>query len=131
MTMRMTIWMKQKNEEEIILSLEDKAKKAREATIGKILTDEDFRKIDAAQLKKQVVGVKKGGKGKKRSATEAELDIDLEEAEPSGRNELVNLDDIELIHKKKRHDKEARMESIMEGRKDREKFGSRKNKKAE
>ena len=112
-------------------SFEEKQKKAREATIGKILTDEDFRKIDAAQLKKQVVGVKKGGKGKKRSATEAELDIDLEEAEPSGRNELVNLDDIELIHKKKRHDKEARMESIMEGRKDREKFGSRKNKKAE
>jgi len=36
-----------------------------------------------------------------------------------------------MIYKKKRHDKEARMEAILGGREDREKFGSRKNKKAE
>jgi len=120
-----------KDEKEIILSLEDKAKKAREATLGKILTDEDFRKIDAAQLKKQVVGFRKGGKGKKRTAAEADLDAEAEEAAAAGRKELVNLEDIEMIYKKKRHDKEARMELILAGREDREKFGSRKNKKAE
>jgi len=120
-----------KDEKEIILSLEDKAKKAREATLGKILTDEDFRKIDAAQLKKQVVGVRKGGKGKKRSAAEADLDAEAEEAAAEGRKELVNLEDIEMIYKKKRHDKEARMELILAGREGREKFGSKKNKKAE
>jgi len=120
-----------KDEKEIILSLEDKAKKAREATLGKILTDEDFRKIDAAQLKKQVVGFRKGGKGKKRSAAEADLDAEAEEAAAEGRKELVNLEDIEMIYKKKRHDKEARMELILAGREGREKFGSKKNKKAE
>merc|ERR1711915_1062897 len=116
-----------KNEEDIILSLDEKAKRAKEATIGKILTDEDFRKIDAAQLKKQVVGFKKASKGKKRTAAEADLE---EEAAEAGRKELVNLEDIEMIYKKKRHDKEARMEAILSGRQDREKYGSKKNKKA-
>jgi protein SDA1 len=95
------------NDEERILSLDEKKAKAREMTVGKILTDEDFKKIDAAQLKKQVVGVRMGGnKGKKRSAVEAELDSD-EEADGGGRKELVNLADIEMIHKKKKHDKEV------------------------
>jgi protein SDA1 len=95
------------NDEEKILSLEEKKAKAREMTVGKILTDEDFKKIDAAQLKKQVVGVRMGGKkGTKRSAAEAELDSD-EEADGGGRKELVNLADIEMIHKKKKHDKEV------------------------
>ena len=113
-----------------VLSLEEKAAKAREATLGRILTDEDFRKIAAAQLRKQVEGVRGGGKGKKRKAAEAELgdgwlnaDSDEDEALVEARKELVNLDDIELIHKKKRHDKEARMESVMAGREGREKFG--------
>ena len=112
------------------MSLEEKAAKAREATLGRILTDEDFRKIAAAQLRKQVEGVRGGGKGKKRKAAEAELgdgwlnaDSDEDEALVEARKELVNLDDIELIHKKKRHDKEARMESVMAGREGREKFG--------
>eukprot|EP00090_Calanus_glacialis_P032058 TRINITY_DN53199_c0_g1_i1.p1 TRINITY_DN53199_c0_g1~~TRINITY_DN53199_c0_g1_i1.p1 ORF type:complete len:677 (-),score=263.06 TRINITY_DN53199_c0_g1_i1:77-2107(-) len=120
-----------KDEKDIILSLEDKAKKAREATVGKILTDEDFLKIDAAQLKKQVVGFRKGGKGRKRTAAEADLDEEAEEAAAAGRNELVNLEDIEMIYKKKKHDKEARMEAVLGGREDREKFGGKQSKKAE
>jgi len=114
--------------EKPILSLEDKKIKAREITVGKILTDEDFRKIDAAQLRKQVVGVRMGGnKGKKRTAAEA--DLDEEEKEVGGaRNELVRLEDIEMIYKKKRHDKEARMELIKGGRDGEKKFGGRKEK---
>merc|ERR1712192_232171 len=70
--------------------------------------------------------------GKKRKADEANLaEEDDEEGAEGGRRELVNLEDIEMIYKKKRHDKEARMEAILGGREDREKFGSRKNKKAE
>jgi len=119
-----------KDEKDILLSLEDKANKAREATVGKILTDEDFLKIDAAQLKKQVVGFRKGGKGRKRTANEADLDQEAEDAAAAGRKELVNLEDIEMIYKKRKHDKEARMETIQAGREDREKFGQ-KSKKAE
>ena len=40
--------------EEKMLSMEAKKTKAREMTLTKILTDEDFKKIDAANLKKQV-----------------------------------------------------------------------------
>ena len=40
-----------------MLTLEEKKEKARAMTLSKILTDEDFKKIDAAQLKKQVTGL--------------------------------------------------------------------------
>ena len=36
------------------MTVEEKRAKATEVTTGRILTDEDFRRIDAAQLKKQV-----------------------------------------------------------------------------
>ena len=95
-------------EEEKMLTLEEKKAKARATTLSRVLTDEDFKKIDAAQLKKQVVGVRKGGKrGKKRKAEEANLADEDEEAAEGGRRELVNLEDIEMIYKKKRHDKEV------------------------
>ena len=57
--------------------------------------------------------MRKGGnktkKGRKRKADEANLaEVDDEEAEAEGgRKELVNLEDIEMIYKKKRHDKEV------------------------
>merc|ERR1712154_35843 len=44
------------------------------------------------------------------------------------RDELVDLANIEMIHKKRKHDKEARLATVMEGRKDREKFGAKKGK---
>merc|ERR1719266_632897 len=115
-----------------VLSLEEKAAKAREATLGRILTDEDFRKIAAAQLRKQVEGVRKvntnkSKKGVKRKSSEAGLDDWIDVADDDevegGRDELVNLDKIEMIHKKKRHDKAARMETVIAGREGREKFG--------
>jgi len=116
-----------------ILTLEEKEQKARDATLGRILTDEDFRKIAAAQLRKQVEGVRKVQKrGTKRKAQDDEdneddwVNVDHDDEDESlvqGRQELVNLDDIELVHKKKRHDKEARMETVLAGREGREKFG--------
>merc|ERR1719420_2286551 len=87
-----------------ILTLEEKEQKARDATLGRILTDEDFRKIAAAQLRKQVEGVRKVQKrGTKRKAQ----DDDEDESLVQGRQELVNLDDIELDHED---------ESLVQGR---------------
>ena len=114
------------DEKKEVLTLEEKTQKAREATLGRILSDEDFRKIAAAQLRKQVEGVRKvNKKGVKRKAAEADLDEEDEDEEGlnQGRQELVNLDDIELVHKKKKHDKEARLETVMAGREGRGKFG--------
>jgi len=47
------------------------------------------------------------------------------------RDELVDLANIEMIHKKRKHDKEARLATVMAGREDREKFGQRKGKMSE
>ncbi|KAK6623347.1 hypothetical protein RUM43_009199 [Polyplax serrata] len=70
------------------------------------MTDEDFKKIDTAQLRKQVLGV---GRGKKRS---------LEVSEERG--ELLNFKDIENIYKKRRHNKEERIQSVRAGQEGKE-----------
>ncbi|KAJ2945950.1 hypothetical protein O0L34_g4867 [Tuta absoluta] len=88
---------------------EEKVKIAREIAMEKIFTDEDFKRIEAAQIKKHVSGVK-------RKSTV----LDDEEDE---NGELVKLSDIENIHKKRKHDKNARLESVMKGREERDKFG--------
>ena len=69
--------------------------------------------LDAAQLRKQVQGVRKN-KGRKRRAEEAGLDDD-EEAAGGHRNELVRLEDIEMVYSKRRKDKETKMEAILKG----------------
>lgn len=65
----------------------------------RIFTDADFRKMEIAQAKAQVLPA-----GRKRPA-----------------DELVSLGDIENIHKKRKHDKASRLQSVKEGQKDREK----------
>eukprot|EP00088_Acartia_fossae_P013665 TRINITY_DN1721_c0_g1_i4.p1 TRINITY_DN1721_c0_g1~~TRINITY_DN1721_c0_g1_i4.p1 ORF type:complete len:736 (-),score=222.23 TRINITY_DN1721_c0_g1_i4:131-2293(-) len=109
------------------VTLEEKAAKAQEVTVGRILTDEDFKRIDAAQLKKQVTGVRKNSKKQKIG----ESAVDPGANHQAARQELVHLDNIELIHGKKKNDKAARMASIMAGREDREKFGRGRMKKDE
>merc|ERR1712130_609194 len=95
-----------KKEEEKMLTLEEKKEKARAMTLSRVLTDEDFKR------------------GKKRKAEEANLaEVDEEEEVDGGRRELVNLEDIEMIYKKKRHDKETRMAAIKGGRDEEKKFG--------
>lgn len=94
--------------------LEERKRKAAEVTVTRLLTDEDFKRIDAAQIQKQMAVPKKGHpKGVKRS---------LEE-EPKPKGELVSLGDIENIYKKRKHDKQQRIQSVKEGQADREKFG--------
>ena len=86
------------------------------------MSDADFKRIESAQLRKQVQGFRKG-KNKKQK-----LDEDNPMINNKGRDELVDLANIEMIHKKRKHDKESRLASVLEGREDREKFGSRKGK---
>eukprot|EP00096_Caligus_rogercresseyi_P013657 TRINITY_DN6281_c0_g1_i1.p1 TRINITY_DN6281_c0_g1~~TRINITY_DN6281_c0_g1_i1.p1 ORF type:complete len:735 (-),score=224.55 TRINITY_DN6281_c0_g1_i1:91-2106(-) len=100
-----------------ILTLEEKRSKAAAVTESRILSDADFRKVDAEQLKKQVTAFKKGGQ--KRKFQESE------DPNVKGREELVDLANIEMVYKKRKHDKEARLESIKKGREDREKYGSK------
>lgn len=89
-------------------NMEEKVQCAREIAMETIFTDEDFKHIEAAQLKKAISGPKR------------KSNI-MEEEEESG--ELVQLSAIENIHKKRKHDKDARLESVHKGREEREKYG--------
>ncbi|XP_028173493.1 protein SDA1 homolog [Ostrinia nubilalis] len=91
------------------LDKEAKINTAREIAMETIFTDEDFKRIEAAQVKKHISGIKRN-----KSAVE-------DEDNASG--ELVKLSDIENIHKKRKHDKNARMETVLKGREERDKFG--------
>ncbi|XP_046669883.1 protein SDA1 homolog isoform X2 [Homalodisca vitripennis] len=90
-------------------ALELKKKQAAEVSVMRILTDDDFKEIDAALIRKQVEAPKKGVKRKME---------DLKE-----KKELVSLADIENIYKKRKHDRQARIESVKKGQEGREKFG--------
>lgn len=85
---------------------------AQELAMTKIFTDEDFKKIDMANVKKAVTNARK-------RPLEAE------------KNEFVKLDKIEMIYKKRKHDKASRLETVMKGRTDRSEFGFKDNRKNE
>ncbi|XP_054271250.1 protein SDA1 homolog [Macrosteles quadrilineatus] len=88
-----------------------KKKQAAEASVMRILTDDDFKEIDAALIRKQIEAPKKGIKRK------------LEEDDSKAKKELVSLADIENIYKKRKHDKQARIDCVKKGQEGREKFG--------
>lgn len=84
---------------------------AQKLSLERILTDEDFKRIDMANIKKLIQPMAKGQKRK------------IEDAAMNPPSELVKLGDIENIYKKRKHDKESRLQTVQEGRVDREKFG--------
>lgn len=85
----------EKNEE---LTAERKTK-ACTISVGRLLTDKDFRKIDVALAKQDVTYVKRGVK---RTRDQVEM----------VEGELVKLSAIENIYKKRKHDKDARQKSV-------------------
>ncbi|KAJ8930916.1 hypothetical protein NQ314_016240 [Rhamnusium bicolor] len=84
---------------------------AQKVTLDRILTDEEFKRINMANVRKQVQSSKKGLKRK------------IEETPVKEPSELVKLSDIENIYKKRKHDKQTRIGSVKKGQEDREKFG--------
>ena len=78
----------------------------------------------------QVQAFRKGSRKRKRGG-DTELDVKDLVQHKGRRQELVDLADIEMVHKKRKHDKASRLASVMAGREDREKFGSRKQKQNE
>lgn len=84
----------------------DEKQAAQELALTRLFTDEDFKRIDAENIKKHTTNARK-------RPLEAE------------KSEYVRLDDIEMIYKKRRADKQTRLESVLKGRTGREKFGYR------
>lgn len=84
----------------------DEKTAAQELALTRLFTDDDFKRIDAEIIKKHTQNARK-------RPLEAE------------KSEYVRLDDIEMIYKKRKADKQARLESVLKGRTGREKFGYR------
>uniref|UniRef100_A0A1Q3F542 Protein SDA1 n=1 Tax=Culex tarsalis TaxID=7177 RepID=A0A1Q3F542_CULTA len=80
-----------------------------ELALTKIFTDADFARIEQEQVKKKMT----------HNTRKRQLEKE--------RSEFVKLDDIEMIYKKRKTDKEARIESMKRGREGREKFGYKDN----
>ncbi|XP_060067662.1 protein SDA1 homolog [Ylistrum balloti] len=93
------------------LTLEEKRKKAEDISTNRILTQEDFRQIQHHQARKTTESASKG-KGKRKH-------IEVDDDENSDR---LMLSTIENVHKKRAHDKESRLSTVMAGRVGREKF---------
>nr|CRZ24430.1 BMA-PRO-3 [Brugia malayi] len=106
------------NDQKITFS--DTKKKARRVCETRILTQNDFRKINAFRLKQQV-----GYDGKRRN-DDMKLEEELGEtiARHNEENGLTRLKDIEKFHKKLRKEtKEERVETVKKGREGRQQFG--------
>nr|CAD7260050.1 unnamed protein product [Timema shepardi] len=89
---------------------ESQKEQAKMISTMRLLSDEDFRKIEASQMLKEVTSARKG---KKRPAPE----------EQQNKGELVKLGDIENIYKKRKHDRETRIATVRKGQEDRIKYG--------
>jgi len=108
------------DEEDEDVDDDENKKKAEMISNTRILTDEDFKKIQQKSITEQLDGNQKGKKGQKRKHTNM--------PKPSTNDEVVSLAQIENVHKKMRHDKESRLATVLEGRVGREKFGRTKQK---
>lgn len=89
----------------------DEKEAAKELALTKIFTDADFKKIEGELLKRKVTN----SSSRKRKAPET--------PKQQEQSEVVRLKDIEMIYKKRRTDKQARLETMHKGREGREKFG--------
>ncbi|XP_043828701.1 protein SDA1 homolog [Dromiciops gliroides] len=99
--------------------VEERKAKAAAVSTSRVLTQEDFKKIRLAQLRKEMDAAP--GKAQKRK--NFEIDSDEEE-----RGELLSLRDIEHLHKKPKSDKETRLATAMAGKTDRKEFVKKKTK---
>lgn len=80
-----------------------------ELALTKIFTDADFARIEQEQIKKKMT----------HNTRKRQLEKE--------KSEFVKLDDIEMIYKKRKTDKDSRIESMKKGREGRDKFGYKDN----
>lgn len=99
------------------LTAQERAARATDIVCTRFLTDQDFAKIAAVQAAKYV---EKFSLSKKSKNVKRKLDV-IEEKTETG--ELVPLKNIEMIYKKRKHDRETRLGAVLAGREGRDKYG--------
>ncbi|ESO12842.1 hypothetical protein HELRODRAFT_93501 [Helobdella robusta] len=105
------------------MSLEERIEKSKKLMESRILTQEDFKKIQHQQEAREKEFVRRVG-SRKRKHSDGEYDNDAND------KEVLPLSQIEGVYKKRKHDKESRLETVMAGREGREKFGGGRKKKS-
>ncbi|UYV62566.1 SDAD1 [Cordylochernes scorpioides] len=100
------------------VALQQDRAKAIEISHTRIFSQEDFRKMKAAQLSKKL----HGALPKKLKRRAAEMEEEEEESEEESRGDLPSLGDIERVHKRFKLDKETRLATAMELKKNKPKF---------
>lgn len=107
------------------LSLEEKKEKAAIISSTRILSQDEFRRVRNAELSKHIRASQPRRFNKNANADEQEEfdDEDLEEF--NEKNELVKLNAIERLYKRRRLNKEAKADLVNEGRKGREFAGGK------
>ncbi|CAD5232524.1 unnamed protein product [Bursaphelenchus xylophilus] len=111
------------------LSAEAALAKARIVSESRILTDDDFKKIKAHQIRKQLAAANPNFKNKKLTNDDMKLKDEVEEiiGKRSEGASLPSLGDITHFHKKmRRQTKAERLEQIKEGRGDKDMYKKRK-----
>ncbi|KAL5012793.1 hypothetical protein ScPMuIL_011344 [Solemya velum] len=106
----------EKASENVPVDPQERKKKAQQISSTRILSQDDFRAIQKHQVAKTLETVTKGSRSKRKH---------VEIADEAESGELLNLSQIENIYKKRAHDRESRLETVMAGREGREKFKHR------
>ncbi|XP_059141085.1 protein SDA1 homolog [Physella acuta] len=100
-------------EQETPAEVEEKTKLAEEISASRIMTDEDFKLIQARQVSKEITSAS-AARARKRKIQET--------SGADNNSDLPKLGDIEMVHKRKAHDRDSRLATVMAGREGREKF---------
>lgn len=94
--------------------LKMKTERAKEISMGRILTQEEHQKIKAEQAMKGVVDIRRNLKS---------------QLETSNSANKVSLSKIETVSSRRKHDKESRLATVLAGREDRPAYGKAKRQK--
>ena len=94
----------------------------------RFLTPADFERMKRLKREHEASNIANPKTKKRMREENEELDSESEQAKKNEANNIVSTDKIIGWHKKRKMDREERLASVMEGRKDRPKFGSKKGK---
>ncbi|CAF1438211.1 unnamed protein product [Rotaria sordida] len=117
---------------------EERRERAISISTQRILTQHDFEQLKIIEMKKRIQDRRKNrleqsisNTGKRKTISiDTDSDSDNENNKNSQENlGLISLKDIERVHKKRAHDKESRLETVIAGREGRPKFGKWKKEK--
>ncbi|CAF4947116.1 unnamed protein product [Rotaria sp. Silwood1] len=118
---------------------EERRERAISISTQRILTQRDFEQLKILEMKKRIQDRRKNRleqsieNSRKRKTISIDTDSDSDDENKKKNSEqnlgLISLKDIERVHKKRAHDKESRLETVLAGREGRQKFGKWKKEK--